>query len=88
MNSLKVKSSRGRTRSTACDFARIDSDARITGKSDSSFERACTFREVCKMFLVHAKDCVLEKCVALNREAFCPVSSLPHQPLQTTNLDL
>ena len=51
VNSLKMKSSRGRKRSTVCNFAGLDSDARIAGKSDSSFERACMFREVCRMFL-------------------------------------
>lgn len=55
-------------------------------QSDSSFEKACMFREVCRNFFVHAKNCVLEKHPELGTEASCAVSrhpQRPHQPRQT-----
>lgn len=73
----------GQKGSTLCNFAGLDSDARISGKSDSSFERPCMFREVCRSFFVHAKNRVLEKHTGLGTEASCAVSSHPHRPHQS-----
>ena len=51
----------GQKGSTLCNFAGLGSDARISGKSDSSFERACMFREVCRSFFCACKESCARK---------------------------
>lgn len=57
-------------------IARIASALRMAGKYDFNFERTCMFREVCRMFSVHTKNCMLEKCMGVSSQATCPVSSV------------
>ena len=87
VNSLKMKSSRVRKEALCAILLGLTvmQGLQVT-KSDSSFEKACMFREVCRNFFVHAKNCVLEKHPGLGTEASCAVSrhpQRPHQPWQT-----